>query len=688
MTILRLAATSRGAAILLWITAFVVVLTGTGHAAATATSCAVAKQKAAAGRASSALGCYAKATKNGGAVDVPCLQKSADKFTGAFTKTETKGACVDPGFPDILATMVNSLVADVVLATPPGSFAKCASAKQKAAAKSASSKLACYTKATKSGGAVDASCLTKAAEKFADAFAKENDKTGGGCAPLGIAASIGARVDAFVASVVAATPVAEPSARCCANGGAGFCADLAAANESECTSSYAGTLAGPGLVCDGTSGGCLEARGAAASGCCDTFTSAPGPGFCLEGAGAAAECGLVGGTFHAAEKCSPTGACGIADAPGATGPWAVGHRQLASVDTSRVHTGCLGGSNDGGACSAASECPGGSCVNAPAGRPLPLDVWYPIDADASYGPFTAYVLTGPYTLASDLAHEDAAVSAAGARPLVVFSHGSGGVAIQSVHLMERLASHGFVVVAPTHTGNAQTDAAAGIPDVSLAQALLDRVPDVSFVIDHMLALAATPADPFFGRIDASKIGVAGHSLGGFTALAVKAGYQSIPPDARVDAIMPIAPAASPLSDAELGNVTVPTLFMTGTLDDLLADEIRAAGLIQSSPFNYRADVIGATHTHFANICDIANVLLSLGFGPSTWPSLGAGALVQPYYDTCVPPAFSIAEATRIENLYATAFFRRHLLGETVYDPFLTTSYAVANEPNVTFAVTP
>ncbi len=688
MTILRRDSTRRSAAIVLWTTAFIAAASARSHAAATATSCAVAKQKAAATYATAALGCHAKATKAGASVNAACLHKAADKFAGAFAKSEDAGACVDPGFSGALAAMVDTLVADVVLATPPGGFAKCAGAKQQAAAKSAKSTLACYTKATKIGAPVEAPCLDKAAGKFADAFAKENDKTGGGCTSLGIAAIIQPRIDAFVARVIGATPVAPPAVRCCANGGSGFCADLAAANESACTTSYAGTVAAPGLVCDGTSGACLEARGPASSGCCDTFTNTPGPGFCLEGPGAAAECGLVGGTFHAAEKCLPTGACGVADAPGTTGSWAVGHRQFASVDTSRIHTGCLGGGNDGGACSAASECPGGSCVNAPAGRPLPLDVWYPIDADASYGPFSGYVLAGPYTLASTLAHEDAAVSAAGARPLVVFSHGSGGIAVQSVHLMEQLASHGFVVVAPTHTGNAQTDAAAGIPDVSLDQALLDRVPDVSFVIDHMLALAATPADPFFGRIDGAKIGVAGHSLGGFTALAVKAGYQGIPPDARVDAIMPIAPAASFLGDAELANVTVPTLFMTGTLDDLLADEIRAAGLIQSSPFDYRADVIGATHTHFADICDIANVLLSLGFGPSTWPTLGAGALVQPYYDTCVPPAFSIAEATRIENLYATAFFRRHLLGETAYDPFLTTSYATANEPDVTFVVTP
>ena len=201
------------------------------------------------------------------------------------------------------------------------------------------------------------------------------------------------------------------------------------------------------------------------------------------------------------------------------------------------------------------------------------------------------------------------VSALTARPLIVFSHGSGGIAIQSIHLMEQLASHGFVVVAPNHTGNTNADVTGGTA-VSITQALLDRVPDTSFVIDHMLALAATPGDPFFGSIDAQHIGVAGHSLGGFTALAVKSGYQGIPPDARVGAIMPIAPGASWISDAELANITVPTLFMTGTLDGLLAEEAHAAGLIPPGTTVYRADVVGATHTHFANICDIADALIA------------------------------------------------------------------------------
>ncbi len=52
----------------------------------------------------------------------------------------------------------------------------------------------------------------------------------------------------------------------------------------------------------------------------------------------------------------------------------------------------------------------------------------------------------------------------------------------------------------------------------------------------------------------------------------------------------------------------------------------------------------------------------------------------------MPPAFPIAEATRIQNLYAAAHFRRYLLGDAEYDSYLTTEFAAANEPDVVFFV--
>ncbi len=107
--------------------------------------------------------------------------------------------------------------------------------------------------------------------------------------------------------------------------------------------------------------------------------------------------------------------------------------------------------------------------------------------------------------------------------------------------------------------------------------------------------------------------------------------------------------------------------------------------ITSAPKVYKVDVIGATHTHFANVCAIGNLLIDLGLGPEAWPGVGAEALVEPYEVTCTPEAFPIEEAIRLQNLYVVSFFKRHLLNQKGYDQYLSTDYA-DGEPAIVFSV--
>jgi predicted dienelactone hydrolase len=243
--------------------------------------------------------------------------------------------------------------------------------------------------------------------------------------------------------------------------------------------------------------------------------------------------------------------------------------------------------------------------------------------------------------------------------------------------MEQLASHGFVVVSISHTGNTQEDMTSPDPEA-------DRYPDVAFTIDEVGLMNADAGNMFFGHVDNQNAGVTGHSYGGMTAEFMAAGHDGLPADARVKAIMPIAASSSALSDAELAGITIPTLLMVGTLDPLLADQDRAYGLISSAPDLHRVDVIGAAHTHFANICDIGNALIDAGILKSSWAAIGAGALIAPYEEACEPPAFDINEAHRIQNLYAAAHFRAFLKNESEYLDYLTRLYAQANEPDVIF----
>ena len=96
------------------------------------------------------------------------------------------------------------------------------------------------------------------------------------------------------------------------------------------------------------------------------------------------------------------------------------------------------------------------------------------------------------------------------RPVILFSHGFGGTARMMGWFTTNLARAGFVVVAVDHPGN------NGLDKMTAPGAVMfwDR-PD-----DLKVALAAVKADPeLAAHTDMRRVGVAGFSAGGFTALA-------------------------------------------------------------------------------------------------------------------------------------------------------------------------
>jgi predicted dienelactone hydrolase len=199
-----------------------------------------------------------------------------------------------------------------------------------------------------------------------------------------------------------------------------------------------------------------------------------------------------------AEKEGEDRARGPIDAPSEAGPYAVGRTTIQVADPDR------------------------------AGRTLTVDVWYPSDAAQVVGAERSVFDFIVATALSPLAFAETQVSTAGGFPLVVFSHGSGGIRLQSWFLTEVLASHGFVVAAPDHAGNTALDLLTGTTTPFEVTAR-NRPLDVSLVIDELLARNAAPGDRFSGAIDPDRIGVIGHSFGGYTALAMASGWGDVAP---------------------------------------------------------------------------------------------------------------------------------------------------------------
>ncbi len=277
-------------------------------------------------------------------------------------------------------------------------------------------------------------------------------------------------------------------------------------------------------------------------------------------------------------------------------------------------------------------------------RTIRVHVWYPT-LDVT-GPSPRYTSIYLDRNALEGAAPAMPAHASGRYPVHVFSHGFRGFGGVAHFLHRHLASHGWVIVAPDHTGNTLIDHRDPLP----VWHYYVRSLDVVEALDALDDLAAD--DPLRERADTARALLSGHSFGTHTTWAsagatfdgasVRARCTTETPctdeelavfdagvgDARFVAAIPMAGAIRSEWFGEGGHssVTIPMLAMSGGADPVGAD-------VQF------ARVVGLDFT-WIDIADACHEFFGLGCGD--------------------PPG----EQARVVGSYVLAMGRRYVLSDT------------------------
>lgn len=281
-------------------------------------------------------------------------------------------------------------------------------------------------------------------------------------------------------------------------------------------------------------------------------------------------------------------------------------------------------------------------------------------------------------------------------PLVVLSHGFGSDRKFLNYLARHLASHGLTVASLEHPGSNFTwingVSLSGNPGNLLsASEFIERPKDVSFVLNR-LARFNQLYGRLRGKLNTEQVTMIGHSLGGYTALALAGGELDIAElrrfcktrsplrrspadwfhcaatdlplgpfelrDSRVAQVIAFNSITGQLFGKDgLANVTVPTLMLTGTEDAItpsLEHQLRPFEQLGGS--KYLIAAIGGTHLSVTDEGNLNEAVVRT-------------TLVREMIGTEAQPLRQLAKGVSL------AFVKQLTPEAKTYEPFLTPAYA-------------
>lgn len=284
-------------------------------------------------------------------------------------------------------------------------------------------------------------------------------------------------------------------------------------------------------------------------------------------------------------------------------------------------------------------------------------------------------------------------------PMVVISHGFAADRRFLDYLANHLASYGLVVVTIEHPkSNINWLASIALdnnPEALLpASEFIDRPLDVSFVLDRLGELNQSRGF-WQGKLPTQRVTIIGHSLGGYTALALAGGevdlaavrefcqqrspWERAPADwfqcsaeqltdqvpaqnlqladPRIVQAIVLNPIAGRLFGSKgLGKINVPTLILTSSYDTItppLEHQLKAFQQLNSQ--KYLLTVVGGTHL---SVCDPSHINQELANNPLVPEVIGRAA--QPIHQVLKGVALSFVQQLTPEA--------------SKYWPFLTSDY--------------